>query len=81
MSTTYGTILYLDNKKFAKLPKDILFVNQQDIANLFSLELTDASKTAVILAYLIENKIKGFASLDDYHAGNNYKTNNFTEVK
>lgn len=37
LATTYGTILYLDNKKFPKLPKDILFVNQQDIANLFGL--------------------------------------------
>ena len=35
LSTTYGTILYLDDKKFPKLPKDILFVNQKDIANLF----------------------------------------------
>jgi hypothetical protein len=77
LATTYGTILYLDNKKFPKLPKDILFVNQQDITNLFGLELTDASMTAVILAYLIENKIKGFATLDDYHASKNYKTNNF----
>ena len=77
MSTSYGTILYLDDKKFAKLPKDTLFVNQQDITNLFGLELTDASQTAIILAYLIENKIKGFATLDDYQAGKNYKANNF----
>jgi hypothetical protein len=78
LSTSYGTILYLDDKKFTKIPKNILFVNQQDITNLFGLELTDASKTAAILAYLIENKIKGAGTINDYLAGKNYKTNNFT---
>jgi hypothetical protein len=78
LSTSYGTILYLDDKKFTKIPQNILFVNQQDITNLFGLEVTDASKTAAILAYLIENKIKGAAKINDYLAGKNYKTNNFT---
>lgn len=69
LATSYGTILYLDEKKLPAVPTDILLVKQQEIAKLFDLELTDASKTAGIIAYLIESKIKGVASLDDIQAG------------
>jgi hypothetical protein len=37
LSTSYGTILYLDSKPITKAPENILFVRQQDIAKHFDL--------------------------------------------
>lgn len=39
--------------------------------------MTDASKTAVILAYLIKNKKKGIAGIPDFDAGKDFKGENF----
>ena len=35
LSTTYGTILYLDNKELPKIPENILVLKQMDIAKFF----------------------------------------------
>lgn len=81
LSTSYGTVLYLDKKELPPIPADLLVVKQSVLANYFDHELTDASKTALIIAYLIQSKIKGLATVKDFHTGLEFKPNNFIETK
>lgn len=62
LANSYGTILYLDNKKITEIPNDLLVVRNQDIIDLVRCEVTDAEKTANVLGYLFDKKIKGFAT-------------------
>ena len=59
LSTSYGTVLYLDDKEVQEIPENILFLRQQKIAALAKSELTDVEKTAHSISYLIQNNVKG----------------------
>ena len=60
-STSYGTVLELDDKELPYIPNDLLVVRQKDVAAIAKTQITNAEKTANILSYLIDKKKKGLA--------------------
>lgn len=62
LSTTYGTVLYLDSKDIPEIPKNILFVSHQQIVEIQKGERTNANYTATAISYLISKNIKGTPS-------------------
>ena len=77
LTTSYGTVLYLDSKEVKSVPADLLFVRQSDIAKAAKVEITDAEKTANAINHLISNKVKGIANETQIKAGLNNEGHNF----
>jgi hypothetical protein len=69
LSTTYGTVLYLDDKEISEIPKNILFVRHQVVVDLQKCERTNANFTATAIGYFIAKQIKGSPSIEDYKTG------------
>jgi hypothetical protein len=66
LSTTYSTVLYLDNLEIEEIPKNILLLKQQIIVKLSSSSLTNAEATAKSITYLNRKKIKGHPNEQQY---------------
>lgn len=66
LSTTYGTVLYLDSKEIENVPKNILFVRHQTVLDIHKCEKTNANFTSTAIAYFISQQIKGSPSLESY---------------
>jgi hypothetical protein len=62
LSTTYGTVLYLDSKDIPEIPKNILFVRHQEIVKIQKCERTNANYTATAISYFISKNVKGSPS-------------------
>lgn len=69
LATSYGTILYLDSRELGDIPKDLLVVQHREIVNLAHSQVTDAEKTSNVLAYLVNKKVKGLATLAQLSEG------------
>lgn len=63
LSTSYGTVLYLDRGDIKDIPKNILFVSHQTVLDLHKGEKTNANFTSTAIGYFISQKIKGTPSL------------------
>jgi hypothetical protein len=81
LATSYGTILYLDNRELGEIPSDLLVVRHQDIVGITKSELTEGEKSANVLAYLINKKIKGLANNTQITEGLGYQGENFKNFK
>ncbi len=81
LATSYGTILYLDNRDLGEIPNDLLVVRQQEVVSLVHSQLTDAEKTSNVLAYLINKKVKGLPSLAQLSEGLHFNGDNFKNFK
>jgi malic enzyme len=68
-STSYGTVLDLDNRDLPFVPYEILFLRHQDVIDITKTEVTDCEKTANVLSYLISKKKKGVAKKDHIKSG------------
>jgi hypothetical protein len=66
LSTSYGTVLYLDNKEVKEIPKSILFVSHQTILDIHQCEKTNANYTSTAIGYFIAHQIKGSPSIEEY---------------
>lgn len=53
LSTSYGTVLMLDEKEIKEIPDNILLLKQQKISSLAQSELTDLEKCSHAISYLI----------------------------
>ena len=64
LSTCYGTVLYLDKKlpSTAKIPQNLLFIQQSEISQITGCQVTDAEITARVISGLIHHKKKGLVS-------------------
>ena len=80
-ATSYGTVLYLDNKPLKNIPEDLLLLRHQDVIAHTKTSLTDAEATAKILAYLVSKEVKGLASKDSFSEGAKYEAENFKIFK
>lgn len=81
LATSYGTVLYLDNRDLGEIPSDLLVVRQQEVVSLARSQITDAEKTSNVLAYLINKKAKGIASLAQLTEGLEFSGENFKNFK
>lgn len=62
LSSTFGTVLYLDDEEIGVIPKNILFVRHQTIVSNTKSPVTNASHTSSAISYLIHEGIKGSPS-------------------
>lgn len=81
LCNAYGTVLYLDSSSLPNIPQELLVVRHQDVIELTKTEVTDAEKTANVLAYLIEKKKKGLAKKANLESGLNFQGDNFKNFR
>lgn len=66
LSTSYGTVLYLDKGEIKDIPKNILFVSHQTILDIHNCEKTNGNYSSTAIAYFIAHQIKGSPSIEEY---------------
>lgn len=80
-TTSYGTVLLLDNIDVPHVPRDLLVLRHQDVLKLSGGEITDCEKTANVIAYLVNKKYKGLPRKLAIEAGLDYEGENFYNNK